>query len=1151
MILTTKPFFRTSFRSFLSVFLYLCIFDLCSASTSGTPHLRTPSHNHNRLVQEVGEVGNITITSWIPLFLKLQYLDDSLAKKIETEDHQDEAVATLCDEIHKQAGGNQVKLAAAEAGIIVSTDLETNHCSIQATNRFYDDTAPPGLFTLELEVLQKVLASSSNVTLLTPLIELGFARGRGGRAQLLENLQGTTFFSNLQEVGVLEDRSLSQPNFSPSSNPSLIPSQDPSLVPTTVYPTFNPTEFQSATPTTPVQTFAPTQYPSKIASITPSLSSTTASPTSTPSTLAPSLMPSALPSLKNDPTNAPTVISVSNAPTAMSIEPTSPPSVTTSFSPSSSPSFSPTQVPTAKHFLLEPIHPNLDPPTLPSSVPSFRPSIKLTTTALFPSSSVPSNPTHNTQEPSLQLLPTDPDSSLRSSSQNNDPLVIGVIVGGSITAALCFCFLIGCCWKLRTNQRNDGEDLKLRNMQPTNEASSGYTPILPVVPGVVQLDDDNQSLANTTLGEQTAGRAPPKKKKIVQLDSFDESSLYTSTNSIMPSKEIRDDNKPQSGISQKKLDTKTRDNSTAEGSFESSFFPSDSDTPSRLTEPSVHDFEMNDTTENFFADKEEGLLGAVDQFRPLAAKIEHMVAAELGDTSASSSPSANSTVLGISQPESPFGFSRRQETGDSNIVVVRDADDAGSLQKDMNKNTKTNAAREVESTDSRSSMTSRIGNTTSFTSFSPSSDSSRSSSKSHKQPDAPETYSGRGNSGTFPMSPSALLQSKLSESKINMSPVYRSRGLGFTKSSSFGYTQHFVPRKSPTNSTTSESSYFPPKAPKETPSAHVSTPPKSVPPKNESESFITPTNSSPPEIYSDDIASSQGRNKETFNSPTGHVTGAFPSFRSPASTKTMKQQQRTPITPISPAPSSSDSEDSKNNKFLFGAIEGALGPKSQSADLESLGGRSGRSCSSRGRIKKRGHSEVDSIGSRCSRHSGRLSHITLASEEKSDMSRLTPRAIEHDLHRIEKQLAVLKTEVTKKKKIARKETPTSPLTMSTGDITSYVAQKNFRVSSKQRVVVIVPPGKLGVILANRRDSTGTVVAEVRESSPLAGSLNLGDKLVEVDGVDVTEMLVSDITAMMKATIDKERHLTVITSSKVRSILSPNRSHETLNDVGRS
>jgi C-terminal processing protease CtpA/Prc len=68
-----------------------------------------------------------------------------------------------------------------------------------------------------------------------------------------------------------------------------------------------------------------------------------------------------------------------------------------------------------------------------------------------------------------------------------------------------------------------------------------------------------------------------------------------------------------------------------------------------------------------------------------------------------------------------------------------------------------------------------------------------------------------------------------------------------------------------------------------------------------------------------------------------------------------------------------------------------------------------------------------------------------------------------------------------------------------------------------------------VILANRHDGKGTVVSEVRDHSSLKGMLSPGDKLVAVDGKDVTGMVVSQITSLMASKAERERRLTVITS----------------------
>jgi C-terminal processing protease CtpA/Prc len=79
-------------------------------------------------------------------------------------------------------------------------------------------------------------------------------------------------------------------------------------------------------------------------------------------------------------------------------------------------------------------------------------------------------------------------------------------------------------------------------------------------------------------------------------------------------------------------------------------------------------------------------------------------------------------------------------------------------------------------------------------------------------------------------------------------------------------------------------------------------------------------------------------------------------------------------------------------------------------------------------------------------------------------------------------------------------------------------------------VVDVPPGKLGVILANRHDGKGTIVMDVRNNSKLKGRLSPGDKLMAVDGQDVTEMVVSQITSLMASKAGQEqRRLTFISS----------------------
>lgn len=81
------------------------------------------------------------------------------------------------------------------------------------------------------------------------------------------------------------------------------------------------------------------------------------------------------------------------------------------------------------------------------------------------------------------------------------------------------------------------------------------------------------------------------------------------------------------------------------------------------------------------------------------------------------------------------------------------------------------------------------------------------------------------------------------------------------------------------------------------------------------------------------------------------------------------------------------------------------------------------------------------------------------------------------------------------------------------------------------MTVIAPPGKLGIILANKADSKGTVVSGVRTSSVLAEKISPGDRIIAIDGEDVSLMTVSEITTIMARKSDFERQLTIMTTPK--------------------
>lgn len=204
---------------------------------------------------------------------------------------------------------------------------------------------------------------------------------------------------------------------------------------------------------------------------------------------------------------------------------------------------------------------------------------------------------------------------------------------------------------------------------------------------------------------------------------------------------------------------------------------------------------------------------------------------------------------------------------------------------------------------------------------------------------------------------------------------------------------------------------------------------------------------------------------------------------------------------------SESSSKEENNPWLFDQLSSTLGPRGVSADLESLGEKSTRSRQRRRRKKSTG-----SLGSRGSRTSHRSHRST-----KSQLSQMSEasRSVTKDLIRLEAQLAAIgKVTVEKtRSEISNKSDASSRSRYGRGGVAS--------------ITVTAPPGKLGVILANKVDRMGTVVSDVRSSSPLAHKIFPGDRIVSIDGEDVSQMSVSEITAIMSRKANLTRSLGVI------------------------
>jgi PDZ domain len=265
---------------------------------------------------------------------------------------------------------------------------------------------------------------------------------------------------------------------------------------------------------------------------------------------------------------------------------------------------------------------------------------------------------------------------------------------------------------------------------------------------------------------------------------------------------------------------------------------------------------------------------------------------------------------------------------------------------------------------------------------------------------------------------------------------------------------------------------------------------------------------------------------------------------------------------------SSDSEDEleENESWLFDEVTGALGPRGIAADLESLSGRSNRSNSSRGNKSHRSHrshksgsrssrhrrpksdsaDSVDSHHSRDSRRSrgSRYSHRSTRSyiSQMSEQSR----SVANDLLRLEMQLAMVGSAgvagleggsssvggiARSNRSLSSRSNPPVTAQSSSAAMTSGVGSRRTATARRSRITIQAPPGRLGIILANKADARGTVVSGIRSSSALVDRISPGDRIVAIDGEDVSLMTVSEITTIMARKADFERTLTVLTTPR--------------------
>ena len=1023
-------------------------------------------------------------------------------------------------------------------------------CEITDTNRVYDleaeDIFGPGFFILEVALVQEVVVDSSSTLTddqVWSIVETGFSRGAGGRVRFRSLLQSKSEFNTVLNVEVLPG-ALSPPQAAPSATPSVAPSVSPSA---------SPTSSPSTSPSS-----APTMYP-------------TTSPTTSP-------------------TNTPTVL----------------------------PTFRPTPLPT----------------TVPVGG-------AWTGTTAFPTN----------DEGNIPLSADD---------DGRQPLILGAIAGGLATIFVSF-FFIFCIWHPFCKDRDDettraddpGEGIE------SGSSSQSDRVLATLIPGVVNVSDESASLADSTLGEQTSIRRPPSKKPrvpqsggasqppVTGQDSFDESSLYTSTTepektqnivitkllpeSLNNTLDYEDDiifpmsgsgseseseldvsvSTPTTPLARRSIDMSkssidrsesTRRISNVGGNFDdtddSSFLcssPVESDEEkakavSRLIDRNTKGFDP-------FADDSSSSSSsfAFDKVEPVDSVYYGRPSYIHGDDS---SPS-NTTTSTKDVERLLLGSMRTAETHTAGDLIVQDhVSDSRSKGSQDSPNSR-GAIGSPEAISRRVLSDDREANNKLLRSVledarSLSDKRSRAARSSASRQSAPSRIN-KYNVAPRSSRTSDLLANHLDfhGRNVNQSRRKSSMSVGAPPlprgEKDEGDAEASLPRRSPrkkslaeeSNQSTDSASLPDRHRPYRT--RYLESGPKRKPPSiiplpsgviSSSRSRLT-SGSDTSDTDDDALVNAVSEAKKTPESPSSASTSVPPS---PSGHLGAEPRAGTDVWNIAsedsvmhvnsddtgfldtPASSpgvlgiadnhdgrilkddSSTDSDGLSNPWLFDVVEQTLGPRSANADMESISGRSSRSGrsmkSAHGRSSRRSRSRhrrgtrdssMTRSRSRTSR-SGRASqspapsstrstgHPSFPSVEDHEMA-LEPKNLEHDLKRLQLQIAdVLQSEMD--------QVVDSNITVSTAGEKQNLPARPYK-KKKKPIVVIVPPGKLGIVLANRQDGKGTVVEEVRPSSVMTGMVKCGDKIVAVDEKDVTSMTVNEITTLMASRVGSERRLSFI------------------------
>jgi len=84
------------------------------------------------------------------------------------------------------------------------------------------------------------------------------------------------------------------------------------------------------------------------------------------------------------------------------------------------------------------------------------------------------------------------------------------------------------------------------------------------------------------------------------------------------------------------------------------------------------------------------------------------------------------------------------------------------------------------------------------------------------------------------------------------------------------------------------------------------------------------------------------------------------------------------------------------------------------------------------------------------------------------------------------------------------------------------------INTYTQTVIIAPPGKLGIILSNRSGGNlGTFVSNVHSDGPLYNILEVGDRIIAVNGEDVSFFPAEKFKEFLSKNADKPKQLTIV------------------------